>query len=306
HNFDEIRRLNIRKGDRVLIERAGEVIPKMVKVIKSQGKKEFAIPSVCPACNGKIVKEKEEDVAYRCINPSCPAQLERGLMHFASRDALDIEGMGEAVVEQLVSKGFVRDFADVYFLNKDKLLRLELFKDRKADNLLSAIEKSKKQTLSRLIYGLGIRHIGEKAAYVLAQKFKNLDALVKAKLQDFEAIYEIGPVMAESIVKFFKQDSTHTLIKKLESAGLNTVEKKSAIKKSFLTGKSVVFTGEFEDFTRSQAENLVRELGANASSSVSKVTDLVVIGKKPGSKYDKARKLGIKVIGEKEFKEMTK
>jgi len=306
HNFDEIRRLNVKEGDRVLIERAGEVIPKIVKVLQHRDKDPFIIPKTCPACKGKVVKEKEEDVAYRCINPSCPAQIERGLVHFASRTAMDIEGMGEAVVEQLVHKGMVKNFADIYSLKKEELLKLELFKDKKAQNLQDAIEKSKKQPLSRLIYGLGIRHVGEKAAYVLAQKFKNLDNLLKAKKEDFDAIYEIGAVMAESIVNFFKQDSARQLMRRLKEAGLSLEEKVAAVKKSPLTGKTVVFTGEFKSFSRSQAEGLVREFGGNASSSVSRTTDFVVVGENPGSKYDKAKKLNIKVINEGQFKEMLK
>lgn len=304
HNFDEIKRLGVKMGDRVVLERAGEVIPKIVKVIESArtGKeKEFKIPKTCPACHSKIIKEKEEEVALRCINPSCPAQLERGLIHFSSRDALDIEGMGESVVEQLVKRGLVKDFADIYYLKKVDLLTLELFKEKKSENLLGAIEKSKLQPLSRLMYGLGIRHVGEKAAYVLAQRFKTLDNLMKASQRDFDDIYEVGSVMAESIVMFFKHASTQRLIKKLKVAGLNLEEKVTAIKKSFLTGKSVVFTGELENFSRTQAEGLVRQYGANASSSVSKQTDLVVAGEHPGSKYETAKRLGIKIIYEKEF-----
>jgi DNA ligase (NAD+) len=175
HNFDEIKRLGVKEGDRVLIERAGEVIPKIVKVVTSLGRKSFAIPKKCPVCNGKLVKEKQEDVAYRCINPSCCAQLERGLIHFASRAAMDIEGMGEMAIEQLVKKSMIKDFADIYILKKEDLLKLELFKDKKSENLLVAIERSKQKPLSRFIYGLGIRHVGEKAAYVLAQKFNTLD-----------------------------------------------------------------------------------------------------------------------------------
>jgi DNA ligase (NAD+) len=306
HNFDEIKRLGVKEGDRVLIERAGEVIPKIVKVVQSKGRHAFVIPKTCPICKGKVIKEKEEDVAYRCINPSCAAQLERGLIHFASRLAMDIEGMGESVVEQLVRNGWVKDFADIYYLKKEKLLKLELFKDKKAQNLLDAIEKSKEQPLSRLIYGLGIRHVGEKAAYVLAHKFVTLDNLMKAKQEDFDAIYEVGSVMAESIVDFFKQKSTQDLIKKLKDAGLNLQEKITPIKKSPLTGKTVVFTGELATFSRGQAESLVRQFGGNASSSISKNTDLVVAGQNPGSKYDKAKKLGVKIIHENEFKEMLK
>ncbi len=309
HNFEEIKRLGIRVGDRVIIERAGEVIPKVIKVVESvrTGKeKEFKIPENCPACAGKISKEKEEDVAYRCINPSCPAQLEAGLMHFASRPAMDIEGMGESVIKQLVSKGVVKDFADIYNLKKDGLLKLELFKDKKAGNLLEAIEKSKQQPLSRLIYGLGIRHVGEKAAFVLAQKFITLDNLIQAKEHDFDAIYEVGNVIAASIVEFFQQDSIKQLIRKLKDAGLNLTEQVKEIKKSGLFGKTFVFTGELESFSRSEAERLVREYGGNAGSSVSTNTDFLVAGNNPGSKYEKAKKLGIKIINEDNFKEMLK
>jgi len=301
HNFDEIKRLNVKEGDRVLIERAGEVIPKIVKVVQDKGRHAFIIPKTCPVCRGRVIKEKDEDVAYRCINPSCPKQLERGLIHFASRSAMDIEGMGEAVVGQLVRKGLVKDFADNYSLKKEDLLKLELFRDKKAQNLLDALEKSKKQPLSRLVYGLGIRHVGEKAAYVLAQRFTNLDNLIKAKQQDFDAIYEVGSVMAESIVDFFTQENTQRLIKKFKEAGLNLQEKIIPIKKSPLTGKTVVFTGELKNFSRSGVERMVRQFGGNASSSVSKNTDLVVIGKNPGSKYETAKKLGVKIISEKEF-----
>jgi DNA ligase (NAD+) len=309
HNFDEIKRLGVKIGDRVVLERAGEVIPKIVKVVESVriGKeKEFKVPGACPVCGSKITKEKEEEVAYRCINPSCSAQIERGLTHFASREAMDIEGLGESAVAQLVNKGLVKDFSDIYYLKKKDLLKLDLFKDKKSENLLSAIEKSKKQPLSRLIYGLGIRHVGEKSAYVLAQRFRTLDNLMKAKIDDFDAIYEVGYVMAGSTVDFFKQDTTQRLIKKFKDAGLNLEEKIIPIRKSPLTAKTVVFTGELKDFSRSQAESLVRQLGGNASSGVSEHTALLVVGENPGSKYDKARKLGIRIIDEKQFKEMIK
>lgn len=306
HNFDEIKRLGVKVGDKVLIERAGDVIPKVVKVMDDAGKKTFIIPKVCPVCSGKVIKEKEEDVAYRCINPSCPKQLQRGLIHFASRLAMDIQGLGEAVAGQLIEAKMVKDFADIYYLKKESLLGLELFKDKKADNLLQAIQKSKGQSLSRLIYGLGIRHVGEKAAFVLAQRFKNIDNLMRARKEDFDAIYEIGRVMAESIVEFFNEDHTKRLINKLKDSGLNMEEKVITVKKSALTGKQIVFTGELENFSRTQAEKLVREHGGNASSSVSINTDFVVTGGNPGSKYDKARKLGVKIITEKEFQEMIK
>ncbi len=309
HNFDEIKRLDVRVGDRIILERAGQVIPKIVKAVDSVRtgrEKIFKIPDDCTACGSKIVKEKEEDVAYRCINPSCPAQIEKGLIHFAGRSCMDIEGMGESVVRQLIERNLVKDFADIYYLKKEQLLTLELFKEKKAENLLSAIEASKRRGLSRLIYGLGIRHVGEKAAYVLAQKFKTLGNLIRVKKEDLESIYEVGPVISESIAVFFKQESIYKLIKKMSAAGLNMKEETMPPRKTPLTGKTAVFTGELESFSRPEAEDLARLAGGSASSIVSKNTDFVVAGSNPGSKYEKARKLGVKIITEKEFKEMLK
>jgi DNA ligase (NAD+) len=306
HNFDEIGRLKIKEGDRVLIERAGDVIPKIVKVVEGKGKKAVAIPKSCPACQGRVVREKEGDVAFRCINSSCPAQLERGLLHFASRAAMDIEGMGEAVVIQLIKLKLVENFADIYKLDKDGLLKLELFKDKKAGNLLSAIEKSKTQPLSRLIYALGIRHVGEKAAYVLARRFRALDALVAAKFAELDSIYEVGSVMAESIRNYFALPQTKVLLAALKKAGLNCEEVAREPRPTPLSGKTLVFTGELKNYSRVQAEQIVRQSGGNAASSVSKKTDWVVAGKNPGSKYNQAKKLGVKIIDEGEFGELLK
>lgn len=306
HNFDEIKRLGIKVGDRILIERAGDVIPKVVKVVESRGKREFPIPKVCPACMGKVIKEKEEEVAYRCINPSCPVQLERGLLHFSSRAAMDIEGMGEAVVAQLVRLKLVKIFSDIYRLKEADLLKLELFKDKKVKNLLDAIQKSKTQQLSRLIYGLGIRHVGEKAAFVLAREFKKIDNLLAAKIEELRNIYEIGPVIAESIADYFSQIATRKLIEEFKKSGLNLKESFSQEKSTLLSGKKVVFTGELKGFSRPEAEGLVRALGGEVSSSVSRNTDFVVTGENPGSKYDKANKLGVKIIDESKFREMIK
>ncbi|MBU1870435.1 MAG: NAD-dependent DNA ligase LigA, partial [Candidatus Omnitrophica bacterium] len=306
HNFDEIKRLNIKIGDTVLIERAGDVIPKVVKVVESKGKKSFVIPKSCPVCSGKVVKEKEEDVAYRCINPSCPAQLERGLLHFSSRSAMDIEGMGEAVVRQMVSLKLIKNFADIYKLNVEQLSRLELFKEKKIGNLLDAIQKSKTQPLSRFLFALGIRHVGEKAAYVLARRFQTIDNIMQARFEDFDKIYEVGSVMAKSVADYFSQGATKELIKEFKGYGLNLKEVVPEIKKSALFGKNIVFTGELNSFSRKQSEELARSLGANPSSSVSKNTDFVVSGENAGSKLDKARNLGVKVIDEKTFKEMIK
>jgi len=306
HNFDEITRLRIREGDRVLIERAGEVIPKIVKVVESRGKKPFAIPRTCPACSSKVVKEKEEDVAYRCINPSCPAQLERGLLHFASRGAMDIEGMGESAVKQLVQLKLVKDFADIYKLKEKDLLRLELFKDKKAKNLLAGIERSKSQPLSRLVFALGIRHVGEKAAFVLASKFRSMDKLLSVKKEDLDAIYEVGEVMADSIGDYFSQSSTKALIEELRCFGLNFKEAAPEEGSMILSGKNIVFTGELKGYSRLEVQGLVRRLGGNATSSVSSNTDFVVAGDAAGSKYEKARKLGVKIITEDDFLRMVK
>ncbi|MCM8798988.1 MAG: NAD-dependent DNA ligase LigA [Candidatus Omnitrophica bacterium] len=306
HNFDEIKRLNIRVGDRVLIERAGEVIPKVVKVVESRGKKEVEIPKTCPVCGGKVVKEKEEEVAYRCINPSCPEQLERLIIHFSSRGAMDIEGLGEAVAKQLVEKKMVKDLADIYFLKKEDFLTLELFADKKAENLLKAIEESKKRPFSKFLYGLGIRHVGEKAALVLAERFKDIDTLMRTKVEDLLEIYEVGPVMAESIVNFFKQKSTQDLVKKFKKAGLILKEEEKKLGPQPLKGKKFVFTGELSEFSRKEAEELVRSLGGEASAAVSKNIDFVVVGENPGSKFAKAKELGIKIIDETEFKKLVK
>ncbi|MFH0763008.1 MAG: NAD-dependent DNA ligase LigA, partial [Candidatus Omnitrophota bacterium] len=306
HNFDEIKRLRLRVGDRVLIERAGDVIPKVVKVTEHKGSKAVVIPKNCPACSGKAVKEKEGDVAYRCINPSCPAQLERGLFHFASRSAMDIEGMGEVVVSQMVTLGLARNFADIYKLTDIQLSKLELFKEKKISNLLAAIEKSKKQPLSRLVYALGIRHVGEKAAFVLAGHFKTLDNLLSAKPEELESIYEVGSVMARSISDYFSQGATKKLIKELDGCGLNFKEAVSGRGPTALSGKTIVFTGELAGYSRLQAKELARRQGANVSSSISKNTDFIVAARNPGSKFDKAHKLGVKIIDEKKFQEMLK
>ncbi len=306
HNFDEIERLGLREGDRVLIERAGDVIPKVVKVVEQKGKKPYNIPVKCPACGEKIVKEKEEDVAYRCINSDCPAQLERALLHFASRDALDIEGMGEAVINQLVSLRLFKSLADVYKLKFESLLKLELFKEKKANNLLSSIEKSKQQPLARLIFALGIRHVGQKAAYTLAERFGDMQNLMQARLEELDSIPEIGQVMAGAILNYFNLSQTKKLIQDLKDAGVNMLQQVAKSKINKLTGKTVVFTGELVGFSRAEAEELVRLSKGIPTSSVSSKTDILVSGSSVGTKLNKARQLGVKIISEDEFKEMIK
>jgi len=304
HNFDEIQRLGVREGDKVLIERAGDVIPKVVKVVKHLGTKEFKPPKNCPACGEPIVKEKKEEVAYRCVNPNCPAQLERLVLHFGSKQAMDIEGLGESAVGELVRLKLVNNIADIYLLKQEDLTKLPLYKEKKIQNLLQAIEKSKSRPLWRLIYGLGIRHVGEKAAFTLAKEFRALDKLLQAKKEDLERIPEIGPVIAESIVRYFSQKENLKVIETLRKAGLNFEEEEKGVKQSAFLGKKIVFTGELKKYSRSEAEELVRSLGGFALSSVTKQTDFVVVGENPGSKLDKAKKLGIKIINEEEFLEM--
>ena len=305
HNFDEIKRLDVKIGDRVIIQRAGDVIPKVLKVVlekRPRHAKTFEVPTECPACGGPISKEKEIDIAYRCTNLGCPAQLARGIVHFAGRDAMDIEGLGESAVEQLIDKKLVKDIADIYGLEKKDLLKLELFADKKSDNLLKGIEKSKTRPLSRVLYGLGIRHVGEKAALVLAEKYETLEALSLATEAQLREIHEVGPVLAQSIVGYFKLETTPTILRKLKRAGLTMKEELAKTKgPQLLAGKTVVFTGELSAFSRSEAERRVRDLGGNATSSVSAKTDFVVVGKEPGSKATKAHKLGVKILTEKEF-----
>jgi DNA ligase (NAD+) len=303
HNFDEIQRLGLRIGDRVLIERAGDVIPKVVKVVEQIGKSPYNKPNLCPACGEKIIKEKAEDVAYRCINSDCPAQLERALMHFSSRDALDIEGLGEAVIVQLVRTGLLKSLADIYKLKFTDLLKLELFKEKKA---ITAIEKSRVLPLARLIFALGIRHVGQKAAFTLAQEFVSMDKLMGAKLQDLDQIPEIGQVMANSVIDYFNLGRTKKLIQELKNFNLNMLQDVVKIKANQLTGKTVVFTGQLEGFSRLQAEDLVRRSGGQATSSVSSKTDFLITGENSGSKFTKAKKLGVKIISEAQFKEMIK
>ena len=306
HNFDEIKRLKLRVGDRVLIQRAGDVIPKVVKVVQQLGKKEYVMPLRCPACAEKIVKVKDEDVAYRCINSDCPAQLERALLHFASRDALDIEGLGEAVINQLVKMKLLRSLADIYKLKSSNLLTLELFKEKKVNNLLAAIQKSKNQPLARLIFALGIRHVGQKAAYTLAREFTTMEKLTRAKLENLRLIPEIGVVMAASITDYFSLAQSKKLIQELKDQKINMRQDALEIKKNQLTGKRIVFTGELKGFSRSEAGELVSLSGGKFSSSVSKNTDFLVTEVKTGAKFEKAKKLGIKIINEKEFKEILK
>ncbi|MDE2292473.1 MAG: NAD-dependent DNA ligase LigA [Elusimicrobia bacterium] len=307
HNFEEVERLDARVGDHVLIERAGEVIPKVVKVVPEERKgkeKRIVPPAECPVCKGAVQKEPDA-VAWRCVNPSCPAQLKRKLLHFACRDGLDVEGFGDAVVEQLVDAGRVKDLADIFSLTKDDLLKLDLFADKRAENLLNALSAAKTRPLSRLINALGIPQVGEKTARDLARHFLRMDKVAAAAPEELEAVPDVGPVVSAAVSGFFQQKAVKALVAKLEKAGLAMEEPESALPQDArLSGKTFVFTGELTSMTRPQAEEKVRMLGGKASGSVSKKTSYVVVGAEPGSKAKKAATLGVAVLDEKQFLEL--
>lgn len=305
HNFDEIARLDLREGDQVLIERAGEVIPKVVKVItaKRNGReRKIKVPAVCPECSSEVARESQDKGVYwYCFNPDCPAQIKRALIHFVSRAAMDIEGMGESTVEGLVDRGIVRSLADIYQLKTGDFLELPLFKKKKAAKLTAAITASKQKPLSNLLYGLGIRHVGEKVAGILAQRFKNLDHFFNLSPGDLEAIPEVGPVIAASVVKFFSAPRTQKMLRALKQSGVNTRFKAGGFRLSRISGKTFVFSGELDGLSRRQAQGLVTERGGECPGSLSKNTDFLVVGKRPGSKYVRAQELRIPIINQQDF-----
>jgi DNA ligase (NAD+) len=310
HNEDEIKRKDIRVGDIVLVQKAGEVIPEVVKVIKEKrtGKeKEFIMPTQCPVCGAKVFR-LEGEVVSRCNSLTCPAQIKERIRHFASRDAMDIEGLGPAIINQLVEKGLIKDISDLYFLKRDDLISLERMAEKSADNLLDAIEKSKKKSLANLIYGLGIRYVGVHTSEVITRYYPTLDKFKKANLEELIEINEIGPKIAESIIFFFKEKENFAIIERLRSAGLNFSQEKEKIREEkgvqILAGKQFVLTGTLKGFTRTQAKEIISKLGGRVTGSVSKKTNYVVAGEDPGSKYQKAQELGVPIINEEEFKKI--
>ncbi|HHY38574.1 MAG TPA: NAD-dependent DNA ligase LigA [Clostridia bacterium] len=356
HNEDIIRGKDVRIGDEVIIRKAGEVIPEVVEVVKEArtgAEREFRMPSRCPVCGGRVVR-LEGEVASRCTGVACPAQIRESLIHFGSRDAMDIEGLGPSTVDQLLKTGLVKDPADIYFIGRHSLESLERFGKKSAENLLSAIEASKSRPLSRLIFALGIRYVGEKVSRTLARHYGSLEALASATFEELTNIPEVGPKIAQSIVAFFQQDQTRALMDKLRRAGVKTVagtpvagvtgaeraalegaaleglkagaagrrgalgegaeafmegaltSRPGEAKESPFLGKTVVFTGTLSDLERRKAEEIVEAMGGRVSSSVSKKTDFVVVGENPGSKYEKAKELGVEIISEKEFMSMIK
>ena len=303
HNFDEIKRLQVRVGDRVIVERAGEVIPKIVKVVEQKGTQDIFPPTLCPCCGGKVYRETEE-VGYYCVNPSCPAQLRARLLHFASRDAMDIDGLGDAVMDQLLERGFIHDIADIYKLTFFHVLNLENFKDKKAQNLLDAIEASKHKPLSKLLFALGIGFVGEKTAEILAYRFHTLDALKEADVETLQSIREIGETVSQSVYDFFRDEKVRAQIEELRKAGLNFTQPKKELSGNVFEGKTLVFTGELPTLKRTEAEQLTKQHGGTASGSVSKKTSFVVAGENAGSKLKKAQELNIPILTEEEFLKM--
>ncbi|WP_047983125.1 NAD-dependent DNA ligase LigA [Ornithinibacillus californiensis] len=308
HNEDLIRAKDIRIGDTVVIKKAGDIIPEVVRALTEQrtGKEEpFHMPEACPACGSELVR-LEEEVALRCINPNCPAQLQEGLIHFVSRNAMNIDGLGEKVINQLFSEGLIHTIADIYRLEREELLKLERMGEKSVDNLLQAIAASKENSLERLLFGLGIRFIGAKAAKTLAVEFETIDRLKQASYEDLIAIDEIGDKMADSVVRYFEEEKVTDLIQELKELQLNMEYKgpkrvEVSLESNPFAGKTIVLTGKMEQMSRPEAKERIEALGGKVTGSVSKKTDLVIAGEDAGSKYDKAVELGITVWNEEEF-----
>ena len=301
HNMDEVERLGVAIGDKVLVERAGEVIPHVLKVVEQGQNRRFVqVPEHCPECGTRIHKDPEE-VAYRCVNVACPARRKESLIHFASRHAMDINGLGEKIVDQLVDSRIVKDFADIYHLNVEKVAALERKAEKSAQNLVDQIEASKQKDLARLIYGLGVRMVGERTAQLLAEHFGSLAELEKASLEDLTQVTEVGPKVAASIAEFFSEPVNRKVIDRLRAAGVDPKQERMKLQSSRLAGKSFVFTGALLRRSREEAGAQAATHGGKISNSVSKKTDYVVVGSEPGSKFDKAQSLGVRILSEDEF-----
>jgi DNA ligase (NAD+) len=306
HNEDEVRKKDIRVGDTVVIQRAGDVIPEVVKVIETKRtgrEKPFIMPDRCPVCGSKVERPEGEAV-HRCTGLACPAQIKEHLAHFASKGAMDIDGLGYKFLEQMVDKGIIRDQADLYFLTKEDLLKMDRMGDKLAQNLLDAIAQSRTPSLANLIFALGIRNVGEHLATVLARNFKSIDTLAEQNLEALTQVHEIGPIVAESLYNFFHNPKNLEVLKKLKQGGVVFPEEKTEIEETPLTGKTFVLTGGLDSMTRDQARKIIETFGGRVSSSVSKKTDFVVAGKDPGSKYAEAQRLGVKTLSEDAFRKM--
>lgn len=310
HNFDELERKDIREKDYVKIEKGGDVIPKVTEVIpekREKGSRKFPVPEKCPVCSTKLVQSEEEVYIY-CPNYFCPAQVQGRIEHFVHRDAMDVEGLGGSIIAVFLENGLIKDFSDIYELkNKRKeIISLERFGEKSVDNILLAIEKSKEKPFEKVLFALGIKQVGERTAKLLAKHFRSIENLSKASVDEIDDIYEIGPSIAQSVVDFFKDDKNIKLLNKLKKAGLKfESENKGTLKtKEEFLGKVFVLTGTLQKFTRSQASEIIENLGGRTSGSVSKKTDYVLAGAEAGSKLDKAKKLGVKILTEEDFEKM--
>ena len=307
HNFDELIKKDIRINDTVLIEKSGEIIPQVIKVItekRDENSRVFSIPTECPSCGTILIKD-EGEVALRCPNSKgCKSQIEKKIEYFVSKDAMDIDGLGESISRRFIELKLIKDITDIYKLDYERVVKLDKFGEKKALNLKNAIEKSKQNPLWRLINGFGIRNIGTKAAKMLANNFRNIDNLIKASKEELVAIHDIGDIMADSIVEYFSNEDNLKIINELKNHGLNFEEDESTIadKNNFFYNKTFVLTGELQDLTRKEAEEIIQKNGGRTTSSVSKKTNFLIAGEKAGSKLEKARKLGITILSEEDFK----
>ncbi|AXJ02199.1 DNA ligase (NAD+) [Cyclonatronum proteinivorum] len=306
HNEDEIRRKDIRIGDRVLVEKAGEIIPQVVSVLNPEADgrgSEFTMPQECPACAASLVRI-EGEVALRCVNPLCPPQVRIRIEHFASRNALDIDGLGEAVVAQLVDEGLIETYADLYELNKEQLIPLERMAEKSAQNLIDAIEASKKQAFERVLYALGIRFVGNKVAKDLAKAFGSIDAIISASAEELSAVDAIGPRIADSVVQFFENEANRTITERLRNYGLQFEAEQAETASDKLAGLTFVITGTLPGLKRNEAKKLIEDNGGKVTGSVSKKTNYLLAGEEAGSKLDKAQKLGVPILSEEELLQM--
>jgi len=307
HNFDEIERKDIRIGDYVVVQKAGEIIPQVVRVVKEKrtgNEKSFSLPKKCPVCKSDVLKE---EVYLKCYNPLCTAQAKRRVMYFVSRKAMDIEGFGPALIEQLVDKNIIGDYADIYSLKFDDLVSLERMGEKSAQNLLNAIQENKGRDLHRLICALGIKNVGSHAAEVLSKHFNTFDNLMNASVEELEEIFEIGNIMANSIVNFFSNSHTKEVINKLKAAGVNTKAINKKLRPvSSIAEKSFVITGTLNGYTRKEIEDVIKDVGGKVSSTVSNKTDFLVVGELPGSKLEKAKELGVNILNKEEFENLIR
>ncbi len=305
HNLDEVRRLNVHAGDTVLVERAGEVIPHVLKVVEHGAEeKEFEMPARCPVC-GTRVYHTDEEVAYRCVNVACPARRRESILHFAGRHTMNIDGLGDKIVVQLIEKDLVEDFADLYKLDLKTVAGLERMADKSAQNLLDEIAASKKNSLARLIYAIGIPFVGERTAQLLAGHFGSMDKLRAASDEELVAVEEVGPKIAEGVHEFFAESANRKIIDRLRAVGVNMKDERAAPKSAKFAGMTFVFTGTLAKRSREEAEALVAAHGGKAGSSVSKKTNYVVVGSDPGSKFEKATSLKVPILDEAQFDKLV-